>query len=263
MIAGLHTSVPRPNDAARAFGVVEVSRAVGLSKGTVSRYLRRLEEVGLLNRLADRRYALSTRLYHWGQAAAPRGDLRIRARPVMEDLANQFGETVSLFILDADAAVCIDQVDGLHPIRLSAAVGRRLPLHTGASPRLLLAFASAERQEAFLAQGPYPALTTETITDMIRLRQAFIAARKQGSVISVGESNDGVVGIAAPIREASGVVSAALSIAGPLHRLNVDRQVQVLADIETGADRISRALGFLSPSLPQDLARMNGKVSPA
>ena len=263
VFSGLHANSPPPHGGTRAYGVTEMSRALGLSKGTMSRYLRRLEDVGLLDRLADRRYALSTRLYHWGQAATPSGNLRIAARSVMEALAHQFGETVSLFVLDTDAAVCIDQVDGLHPVRLSAAVGRRLPLHTGSSPRLLLAFAPAKRQEAFLSQGPYPRLATGTMTDADQLHQALAATREVGYVVSVGESNDGVVGVAAPIREANGGVCAALSIAGPLTRLNPTRQSEILAGVVTGTENISRALGYLSPDYPGGPVRMNGKASSA
>lgn len=229
----------------RAYGVAEISRALGLAKGTISRYLHRLEQAGVLVRLPDRRYTLATRVYHWGQAAAPRADLRAQARPVMEALTARFGETVSLFVLEPDAAVCIDQVDGLHPVRLNAVVGRRLPLHTGASPRMLLAFAPREQQEAILAQGVYPPLTPATITDAATLRRALAETRRDGYVLNEGEANEGVIGIAVPVRDAAGAVRAALSIAGPDNRFRGERRAEMIAGLLTAADSISRSLGYL------------------
>jgi len=249
VLAGLRPDGQGVSDGRGAYGVADLSRALGLSKGTVSRYLQRLKEAGVLDRLADRRYALATRVYHWGQAAAPRADLRALARPVMEALAQRFGEPVSIFVLDADAAVCIDQVEGLHPVRLTAAVGRRLPLHTGSSPRLLLAFAPEAEREAFLARAPYPALTPDTITDGAVLRRAIAETQRAGYVVSEGESNEGVIGIAAPIRDGSGRVAAALSIAGPTNRLDGARRNEAVDGVRSAVDELSRSLGFLPAAL--------------
>jgi DNA-binding IclR family transcriptional regulator len=250
--AGIGRTDARSSEAT-PIGVSELSRDLGLSKGTVSRYLRRLEEAGVLQRLPDRRYLLGSRVYAWGQAAAPGSDVRRWAHPVMEDLAQEFGETVSLFVLLAGhgEAVCIDQVDGLFPIRLSAAVGRHLPLHAGASPRLLLAFAPEADREAFLARGRYPALAPATITDAATLRRALQETRRIGHVESEGESDEGAVGIAAPIRDAAGNVRAAISVAGPATRIEGARREAIVAGVRTGAMAVSSALGFrASPDAP-------------
>ncbi|MCO5228324.1 MAG: IclR family transcriptional regulator [Thermomicrobiales bacterium] len=228
-----------------SFGVTEISNAIGLSKGVVSRYLRRLETAGLLNRRPDRRYVLSTRVYYWGQAAKPGGDVQALARPIMEQLAKEFGEPVSLFVLAAGVAVCIDQVEGLHPVRLNAAIGRQLHLHSGASPRLLLAYASEELQEQILATAPFPQMTTSTITDADELRRELTATRERGYVLSISESNDSVVGIAAPIRDVSSNVVAAVSIAGPIDRLVNERREACLLAVQAAAESISAALGYL------------------
>jgi DNA-binding IclR family transcriptional regulator len=229
-----------------SLGVLEVSRALDLPKGTVSRYLSRLENAGILQRLPNRRYVLGSRVYEWGQAAAPGSDVKRWAHPVMEQLAAEFGETVSLFVLleKSLVAVCIDQVDGLHPIRLSAAIGRHLPLHVGASPRLLLAFAPDQQREAVLARDSYPALAPATITDAATLRRTLEETRRMGYVESVSESDDGAVGIAAPIRDASGTVRAAVSVAGPGSRIAGPRREAIVIGVCDAAAAISRSLGF-------------------
>jgi IclR family transcriptional regulator, KDG regulon repressor len=241
-------------------GVADLSRALGLSKGTVSRYLRRLEDAGVLQRLPDRRYVLGSRVHEWGQAAALGGDVRSWARPEMEALVARFGETVSLFVRDGDAAVCIDQVDGRYPIRLSAAVGRHLSLHAGGSPRLLFAFAPDAERDAFLARAPFPALTPATITGAASLRRAAERVRQEGYAISRGEIDAGAVCVAAPIRDASGAVRASLSLAGPASRMEGAQEDIIIAAVCAAASRISRALGYRA-SQPT-LARGENNPSP-
>jgi DNA-binding IclR family transcriptional regulator len=225
-------------------GVVELSRSLGISKGTISRYLRRLEEAGVLQRLPDRRYVLGNRVYAWGQAATPGSDVKRWTHDAMKQLAVEFGETVSLFVLQDGEAVCIDQVDGLYPIRLSAAVGRHLPLHVGASPRLLLAFAPDPQREAFLARETFPALAPATITGAPGLRCAIAETRRLGYVVSESESDEGAVGVASPIRDATSAVRASLSIAGPASRFVGNRREAIIARLLDVTATISRSLGY-------------------
>lgn len=236
-----------------SLGVADVCRALGLAKGTVSRNLSRLEEVGILQRLPDRRYVLGNRVYEWGQAAAPGNDIKRWAHPVMEQLAAEFGETVSLFVRQGKDAVCIDQVDGSYSLRLSAVVGRRLPLHAGSSPRVLLAFAPPEVQEALLAQASYPAFASATNTASAALRRAIAETRRLGYALSQNELDEGAVGIAAPIRDSTGTVRAAIGAAGPAARFTGERQAAITAMVREAAAAISRSLGYRpEPEVPQD-----------
>lgn len=250
LLAGLTVCESSPRAKGIGYSVADVSQCLKISKGTISRYLQRMEGAGLLVRTADRRYTLSSRVYYWGQAAAPRRDISARARPAMESLAEDFHEPVALFVLDADAAVCIDQIEGRFPLRLNAAVGRRLPLHTGASPRLLLAFSSPEHQHAILAQAPLPALGPNTITDAADLARALESARIDEYVVSDGEANAGVIGVAAPIRDSSSHVCAAISIAGPTERMSGERQLAVITAVREAARQVSSALGYATPGVP-------------
>lgn len=227
-----------------SLGVTDVSRQLQLPKGTVSRYLSRLEEVGILQRLPDRRYMLGNRVYHWGQAAAPGQDVRPWARPVMERLAQQFGETVSLMVRDGDEAVCIDQVDGRHPIRLSAARGRRLSLNTGASPRVLLTFAPDDVREDYIARCVFVQRASGTILERERLRRAVAEIQQRGFAVSQSELDEGVVSFAAPIRNAAGQVVASISAAGPETRLQGAPRDALIAGVLGAAAQASAAIGY-------------------
>jgi DNA-binding IclR family transcriptional regulator len=243
LFAGIRPTSGRTVDPA-SLGVADVCRALGLPKGTASRNLSRLEEVGILQRLPDRRYVLGNRVYEWGQAAAPGNDIKRWAHPVMEQLAAEFGETVSLFVRQSHDAVCIDQVDGSFSLRLSAMVGRRLSLHAGSSPRLLLAFAPQEVQDELLAQGSYPAIASATVTEPVSLRHAIAETRRLGYALSQNELDEGAVGIAAPIRDSTGIVRAAVGAAGPANRFMGDRQDAIIAAVCNAATTVSRSLGY-------------------
>lgn len=245
VVAGLATEGVDDLAPNQGLGVTEVSEALGISKGTISRYLRRLEEAGLLIRLPNRRYILSTRIYRWGQAAAPERDIRLRIRPSLERLTDLFGESSSLFVLDDDAAMCIDWVEGRYPLRLAASLGRRLPLNYGSAPRLLLAFAPEELQQRILARAPFPQVTPNTITTAAALERALIEARESDIVISKSETNAGVIGISIVIRNAQGDVCAAIGTAGPVDRMTDERQAEVIAKLRAEAAISSRLLGYL------------------
>jgi DNA-binding IclR family transcriptional regulator len=228
-------------------GVTEVSRSLGLPKGTVSRQLSRLETVGILQRLPDRRYTLGARVHAWAQAAAPGSAIKVWARPVMEQLAREFGETVSLFIREGVEAVCIDQIDGSFPLRLTAAVGRRMALHAGSSPRALLAYAPAEIQHNVLARDSYPAITAETITDPVRLRQAIAETQRLGYTLSQNELDEGAIGISAPIRDATGLAIAAIGLAGPAVRFQGERRTAIIRALSQATRTVSMSLGYQEP----------------
>lgn len=249
VFAGLHGSIskdnPHSHEGNLALGVADVSTEVGISKGTVSRYLRRLEAVGVLTRLPDKRFHLSPRVFFWGQAARPKTNVQAVAHPIMEELAAKFGEPVSLFVLADGKAVCIDQVDGNQPVRLNALVGRQLPLNSGSSPRLLLAYASEELQESVLNSAPHPKLTPKSLSTADEIRSALEQTRASGYVVSISESNEGVVGIAAPIRDSDGQVVAALSVAGPETRLHGEWREACLEGVTQATEQISRLLGYL------------------
>lgn len=243
LYAGLRPSPGQPPDLA-GLGVADVSRALGLPKGTVSRQLSRLEKVGILQRLPDRRYRLGNRVYAWGQSAAPGSDIKRWAHPVMEQLAAEFGETVSLFVREGQDAVCIDQVDGSFSLRLTAVVGRRLALHAGSSPRLLLAYAPLEVQNLVLDHECLPAFASGTITEPALLQRAIAETQRVGYTFSQNELDEGAIGIAAPIRDAAGTVRAAIGAAGPANRFTGERSDAIVIAVCKAAASVSLALGY-------------------
>lgn len=226
-------------------GVMELSRRVDLHKSTVSRLLATLESEGLIERVpATDKYRLGFMLMRLAGQVTHYGDVREAARPVLVELTEHSRETVHLAVLDSDEVVNIEQISGPHLVREANWVGRRTPLNCVANGKALLAF-QPEATIARVLAGPLPRYTERTIADSQRLRRELAQVRERDYAQALGEIEEGLNAVAAPIRNAAGAVVAAVSISGPAYRVTADRIPNLGALVITAAAKISARLGFV------------------
>ena len=204
-------------------GVTELGRKVNLHKSTVSRLLATLEREGLVERVAGGdKYRLGLEFVRLAALVPHFGDVRDAARPVLLELAGASRETVHLAVLDGDEVINVEQISGPHLVRDTNWVGRRTPLHCVANGKALLAF-QAPREIERILDGPLPRYTERTITDPIRLRDELAEVRERGYAVALGEIEEGLHAVAAPIAGNAGAIIAAVSISGPAYRVTPDR----------------------------------------
>lgn len=166
-------------------------------------------------------------------------DLRELARPAMRRLADESGETVNVMVRSAGGAEAVAQVDGRHVLGASNWIGREVPDHCSAAGKVFLAHGVSA-----LPPGPLEPRATGTITDRALLAKELDAVREQGYATITDELEVGLAAVAAPIRDASGTVVAALSLAGPTARLTQPR-LDLLGRVAIEqAHAISTALGY-------------------
>lgn len=116
-------------------------------------------------------------------------DLRERAHPLLGELSREAGETVFMGILDAFELVYIDHVDSLdHGLRMTPQIGRRQDAHTTALGKVLLANLSPQQREEFLATGPFPRRTENSITNPEDLRKELERVRLRGYALDRQDS---------------------------------------------------------------------------
>ncbi len=225
-------------------GVMELSRRVELHKSTVSRLLATLESEGLVERVpATEKYRLGFMLVRLAGQVTHFGDVREAARPVLIELTERSHETVHLAVLDGDEVVNVEQLSGPHLVREANWVGQRTPLNCVANGKALLAFQPAPTIERILS-GSLPRFTERTIADPQRLRRDLARVRERGYAQALGEIEEGLNAIAAPIRDAAGAVVAAVSVSGPAYRVTADRIPDLGALVVAAAAKISARLGF-------------------
>lgn len=224
--------------------VSEIAGELGVHRSTAFRLLAVLEGRGLVEQLEERgRYQLGFGIIRLAGATTARLDLVRESRPVCERLAAELGETVNVAILDADAAVNVDQVRGPAAVTSYNWVGQRTPLHATSSGKVLLAHQPAARQ-AQLLDAPLERFTPSTLTDPAPLRAQLAEAVERGYAFTVEELELGLNAVAAPIRLYDGSVVGAVSASGPSYRLTPERVPAAAAAVVRAAAEISDRLGY-------------------
>lgn len=224
-------------------GVSEISREIGLSKTAVYNILGTFEGRRLVNRdPVTSRYRLGWRLYELGAELLRHSELGPLARPLLKELAQRTGETVLFGILDRTGVTYVDRVESERAIRMVAAPGRQATLHSTASGKVLLAHQPPAFVDEVLA-GELRKLTPATITDPRKLRAELRRVLEQGYAECVRENETEICSIAVPIRDYTGEVCAALTVAAPATRFDAPERQAALVVLRELGDELEVQLG--------------------
>jgi len=222
--------------------LTEISRRLGLSKSNTHRIVSILAEEGLLYRdPGSGRYRLGLGLFELGARALRSVDLGPLPLPVMSELWRRTGETVLLGVLEADEVVYIQRIESPRLLRISHAGNPRAPIHCTGTGKAILAWRS-EAEIARVIRRGLPAYTERTITDPERFRRHLAEVRRLGYAVSDQEREVGTRSVAAPVRDATGAVVAALTVAAPAQRLPRAQIPALAALVMDAARRLSEQL---------------------
>jgi DNA-binding IclR family transcriptional regulator len=223
-------------------GTNELARRTGINASTVSRLLATLAVRGLVEHVPETgRYRLGLRLLQLGNAVLGRLDLRRVARPQLEALAAETGETATLSAPGGRDAITVDFAQSPASVQSVAHVGRRSVAHATATGKVLLAFGGVE-----LPKPPLEVFTARTITDRRELEREIQRVRKLGYAEAVGEREEELNAVAAPVFEARGSLTAILGVQGPASRFDRAAMREALPALLARAGTISNALGWTS-----------------
>lgn len=239
----------------RAISLEDVSREIKLAKPTVYRFLLTLQELGYVRRIDGERWTITMKMFNVGSRALDHLDLQSMARPVAEELSEQFGETVHMGVLEGSAAVYVLKVESRYTIRMFSRVGRRIPLYCTAIGKALLAFATREERELALKGVRLLAFTHKTLTSRAALDDELARIREQGFAMDDEEHELGIHCIGAPIFDHTDSVVAALSVSWPAFRYKPEEEFDKIEAIKAAAAKISVLLGHAQDQpVPSDLA---------
>lgn len=230
-------------EATPELGVTALSQKVGLHKSTVSRILSTLKQEGLIDQNPETgAYRLGLGLISLAGVALGRLDVRGVAQPHLDALVEVSQETINVTVVDGRECVNIERVSSPRPIRYVGWIGRRTPLHCTASGKVLLAHMTPAERDAVLP-SPLLKYTDKTITEPDALEKSLARVRQQGYAIVHEEFEEGFSALAAPIKEHTGRIVAALSISGPTYRMTPEQVESYVGPLVQTARTISSEMG--------------------
>jgi IclR family KDG regulon transcriptional repressor len=231
----------------RELSLADVVFRTGLNKTTAKRLISNLTNRGYLQQNPQtRKYQLGMRLFELGGVVFSSFSLRRAAAYPMTGLQNKTGATVLLGVRMEDQLVYVDKREGDGMVRISSDVGWRRPMHYGMLGMVLMASLESKEVDRILKKYPLQAHTPFSITDRDAFSLRLEEIRVQGYAVEKEEAVEGLVGIAAPIKDYSRRVVAALGLALPLGRRRLDEDLAgIVKSVKYTCDLISSELGYL------------------
>jgi IclR family transcriptional regulator, KDG regulon repressor len=234
-------------------GISALAARLGLAKSTVHRLATTLVEYDILEQNRETgKYRLGLALFELGTLVRRKMDVMSEAQAQIHALADLSGETVQLAILDHLSVLYIRIRESRQAVRMSSGLGSRAPAHCTSVGKVLLAHQSAETIQQVIDLG-LKRYTPNTITDPAALVAELESIRQKGYAIDDEEIESGLRCVAAPIRDHSGRVVAAISVAAPVQRMTKKNVQTTVPTVVAAADAISRRLGYM-PSLSVAMA---------
>ncbi|WP_328885234.1 IclR family transcriptional regulator [Streptomyces sp. NBC_00316] len=227
------------------YSAPEVTQKLQLPRTTVHELLTTLAARNYLVPVPGQpgRYRLGVRTYQLGSRYAEELDVAAEGQQVAREVAETCDETVHVALLEHTDVIYIAKVDSTHAVRMVSAAGRRLPAHCTAVGKMLLASLLPAELDSRIDGRELVAMTPDSITDPDALREALDSIRNRGMATEHRESNPDVSCVAAPVRDSTGQVVAALSISVPMIRWTDERETELAELAAKGAADLSVRLG--------------------
>lgn len=206
-------------------GVTEIAAELDIHKSTASRLLAALLSRNLVEQLSDRgKYRLGMGLVQLAGIVSSNLEPVAASRSVTRAIADQYGETVNIAVLNNNKVLYVDQIAGSHIMTMTSWLGQVVPIHCTATGKVLVAWLEdKKRKSTFPAK--FEKLTKNTITTTADFEKELAKVRERGYAVANEEMDDGFTAVAAPIRDTHQEVVAAICVSGPTARmtkLNLD-----------------------------------------
>lgn len=226
--------------------LTELSSRSLSNKATVRRIALTLCDLGYLRQDSARRFALTPKVLDLGARFLQALSLPDVADPYLTELAGKTHESANLAIRDGAEVLYVLRITAAKRIlALNLHVGSRLPVHATSLGKALLTGSTRQQLVEILGDPPWPRYTGSTRTDPDQLLADIEEGRRLGCALADGELEVGLRSIAAPVRDASGDIVAAINISTHSLRVPLDQMLGPMrADLLQTATSVSAALGY-------------------
>lgn len=225
----------------------ELVKITGLPKPTVYRIVEAMVKYNILSKDKNTmRYKVGVKLFELGSIYLASMELRDIAFPYLDWLQRQTGESIHLGILDGNEVVSIEGLESAHSLRLKVWIGKRAPVHCTAIGKAILAFLPLEKQNEIISKVSLQQFTKRTITSKEKLKIELKKIQMEGLAQDLGEHEEGIHCIGAPVFDRKGEVVASISVSGPAVRMTEEKMKKYAPLLFKVASDISKKLGYSS-----------------
>lgn len=226
----------------------DISRRLKVPKSSASYILRVMENRGYLIRADDGKYRLGLRLMSLSRGQIAHADVREVAKPVLEQfLRKSRMSEAHLAVLDSGRAVYVEKVEAENSfIKMDIWVGHRLPVHTTAIGKVLVANLTDAEIEKILTMRGMEKKTRKSITSRAKFLQEIVKVREYGVAIDNEENSVSVRCLAAPVYDANGAIVAALGTSSTILQLDETNLPRVIELVKEAAHKVSEKMGYFS-----------------
>ena len=222
----------------KPIGVSELSRISGISKTAVFRITEELCKEQLLSKDQDSKYHIGSKALFWAGSYHRQSGLKNLARPLMETIWEEFGETVHLFEYENLQAHYLDKIESKKSLRMWSKIGFSPILYSTAGGKAILSYLSDKEQDEYFQSVKLVKITDKTVIAVEELKAYFTLCRKRGYSEEICENEDDIRCVAVPILDYEKKPIGAISVSAPVYRFD-----------DTAAEQVGLRLSALTRKL--------------
>lgn len=230
-----------------SLGVSEIADKLDIPRSSVHRILSPLVTHGLIERTVRRRYRIGTEMFRIAARIERRFEIVSIAKPMMESITAECGETCALGLLTPDRTrfMLAHKVDTQLPLRFKLDLLTNLDLIWGSIGRATLAWMRPLEIRRALANSAPSIVTGASVPSWTELQKESEEVRRRGIAISHGHrAGPDVMGISSAFFDAHGQARGAIGVIAPVFRMPSDQQARVASLVRSHASELSYKLGY-------------------
>ena len=229
----------------RILSAPEIARRLGLPRSTVFRLLTTLEALGFIERTeGGRSYRLGMAVLTLGFEYLASLELTELGSPLLQRLRDESGYSCNLVVRDGRSIVYVAKVSAPTLFPSAVSLGTRLPAHATVLGRVMLSDLDDEELRELYSEEQLEVFSPSTPPTLAALREMLEQGRAQGYAMGAGFYEPSITSIAAPVRDHTGRVVAALGAALPSSRVEASRVDDLIQQVRATADELSRLLNY-------------------
>ena len=232
-------------------GITEISKSLGLSKGTVHRLISTLKERDFAYQSSNTElYRLSYKILYLYNCISNNIDMFKVSRPIIRKFADKVDATVHLATLDEKRSniVYIDRIEPMNsqkPFVMSSRVGKKAPCYCTAAGKILLSQYSDDEIRDIMKGEEYKTYTDKTIKNIDEFLEEIHKVRKQGYALDENEYEHGIICIYIPIYNSNGKIDFAMSVTGLILYTKVEELINLKDQLDEVSRKVSNAINYI------------------